>query len=299
MAVIQRPIKTYGTRSYASEVALAPGNEDPILANEVDADFDTIYAAWNTPANRADWVTSGASAITPVDPTKTLLCAPVAEAVQWGLPGSIKHRVSTWANGSQLSINTNASDVQDDATKPGWAAGLDIGVDAFFIARTAPGAAPASYFTVQGDGKTHCTLANSSVTAAMIAPGATIRSGGNVVIGAFSTPGINTWYNITNAYVTLAAANEPVLLTSCIPLVYYGTGNVWIRITRAGVNVIQQLFKYSGAGPGGPVPGCSVIDASAPAGSVMYTFDVQVSQGAVATDTASINNGLVGAWVLS
>src|SRR5262245_1648580 len=47
MAVIQRPVKTYGTRSYVSEVAAAPGNQDPILSNEVDGDLDTIYSAWN------------------------------------------------------------------------------------------------------------------------------------------------------------------------------------------------------------------------------------------------------------
>jgi len=47
MATIQRPVKTYGTRSYVSEVAAAPGNQDPILSNEVDADLDTMYAAWN------------------------------------------------------------------------------------------------------------------------------------------------------------------------------------------------------------------------------------------------------------
>src|SRR5215813_7702160 len=47
MATIQRPIKTYGTRTYVAEVAAAPSNQDPILANEVDGDLDTIYSAWN------------------------------------------------------------------------------------------------------------------------------------------------------------------------------------------------------------------------------------------------------------
>ncbi|HKE87309.1 MAG TPA: tail fiber domain-containing protein [Vicinamibacterales bacterium] len=47
MATIQRPVKTYGTRSYVAEVAAAPGNQDPIMANEVDADLDTVYSAWN------------------------------------------------------------------------------------------------------------------------------------------------------------------------------------------------------------------------------------------------------------
>jgi hypothetical protein len=44
---IQRPVKTYGTRSYVAEVAAAPNNTDPILASEVDADLDTMYTAFN------------------------------------------------------------------------------------------------------------------------------------------------------------------------------------------------------------------------------------------------------------
>src|SRR5215468_2710040 len=47
MATIQRPVKTYGNRTYVAEVAAAPGNQDPVLANEVDGDIDTIYSAWN------------------------------------------------------------------------------------------------------------------------------------------------------------------------------------------------------------------------------------------------------------
>jgi hypothetical protein len=47
MATIQRPIKTYGTRKYVSEVAAAPSNYAPILSNEVDDDIDLLFAAWN------------------------------------------------------------------------------------------------------------------------------------------------------------------------------------------------------------------------------------------------------------
>src|SRR5262245_62801542 len=47
MATIQRPLKTYGNRTYVAEVAAAPSNQDPILANEVDGDIDTMYSAWN------------------------------------------------------------------------------------------------------------------------------------------------------------------------------------------------------------------------------------------------------------
>jgi len=47
MANIERPLKTFGTRTYAGEVAAAPGNKAPILSAEVDLDLETIYAAWN------------------------------------------------------------------------------------------------------------------------------------------------------------------------------------------------------------------------------------------------------------
>jgi len=47
MANIQRNIKTFGTRTFAAEVAAAPGNKVPILSAEVDADFDTVFQAWN------------------------------------------------------------------------------------------------------------------------------------------------------------------------------------------------------------------------------------------------------------
>jgi hypothetical protein len=47
MATIQRNVKTFGNRSFVAEVSAAPSNYAPILANEVDADLDTVYAAWN------------------------------------------------------------------------------------------------------------------------------------------------------------------------------------------------------------------------------------------------------------
>lgn len=54
MANIQRPIKTFGTRKYVTEVAAAPGNLAPILSAEIDLDLDTIYNAWNGGVSGAD-----------------------------------------------------------------------------------------------------------------------------------------------------------------------------------------------------------------------------------------------------
>jgi hypothetical protein len=47
MATIQRPLKLYDTRKYVDEVAADPDHKVPVLAAELDADLDTVYAAWN------------------------------------------------------------------------------------------------------------------------------------------------------------------------------------------------------------------------------------------------------------
>jgi hypothetical protein len=47
MPDVLRNIKSFGTRTFVGERAAAPGNKAPILSSEVDADFNTIYDAWN------------------------------------------------------------------------------------------------------------------------------------------------------------------------------------------------------------------------------------------------------------
>src|SRR5215813_6426314 len=80
MATIQRPIKTYGTRTYVAEVAAAPSNQDPILANEVDGDIDTIYSAWNGGADTVN-IKDGAisrAKLSTTDVTPSLPPVPIA-----------------------------------------------------------------------------------------------------------------------------------------------------------------------------------------------------------------------------
>jgi len=80
MATIQRPVKTYGTRTYVAEVAAAPGNQDPILANEVDGDIDTIYSAWNGGADTVN-IKDGAisrAKLSTTDVTPSLPPIPIA-----------------------------------------------------------------------------------------------------------------------------------------------------------------------------------------------------------------------------
>src|SRR5262245_20360091 len=146
MATIQRPVKTYGTRTYAGEVAAAPGNEDPILATEVDGDLDTIYAAWNGGADTVNlkdgsvteaklatdahlWTISGTT-IRPFDATKPVAIPGSTTGSLLLGSGTLKGRLQTRGSDGAtiLSCNRNfdAANAQDDATKPGWGVQLYI-----------------------------------------------------------------------------------------------------------------------------------------------------------------------------
>jgi hypothetical protein len=76
MAQIQRRVKTYGAYDFAGEVAAAPDNQAIILSNEVDADFNIIYDAWNAgtdATNVGDNTITGAKLVVGAITTRELL----------------------------------------------------------------------------------------------------------------------------------------------------------------------------------------------------------------------------------
>ena len=62
---IQRPLKEGSVRTYQQKVAL---NYLDILASEMDADLDTIYAAWNGGVGTGDIQNGTGAASTAVTP---------------------------------------------------------------------------------------------------------------------------------------------------------------------------------------------------------------------------------------
>jgi len=192
MATIQRPVKTYGNRNYAGEVASAPNNTDPILANEVDGDLDTIYAAWNggtdtvnikdgsvTEAKLATdahlWTIAGAT-IKPFDPTKTV-------AVLGGAAGAGTASILLGSNTGKAriqSLNTTAApwialttnrdavtNAQDDSSKPSWQLTINSNGDNTIIGRAAPGVTtPTSLLTLDNAGS--ITTPSQASTGAII-----------------------------------------------------------------------------------------------------------------------------------
>jgi hypothetical protein len=169
---VTRPLKEGSVTTYQAKVAA--GFPD-ILASEMDADLDTIYAAWNGgvgTANLGDgsvtaaklapdaqfWSLSGATLV-PTDATRTVTIAPTADnnPLIFGR-GTIKGRLVRHpaANAvyltSNTALNTGTVWVQDNAAKPGWILQLDSDTDQLILARSAPGGSPGSIFSVTNAG---------------------------------------------------------------------------------------------------------------------------------------------------
>jgi hypothetical protein len=156
---LERPLKEGSVRTYQAKVGL--GFTD-ILASEVDADLDTIYAAWNgtlggdltgtlpnptvAAVAKSKWAVSG-STLTPVDATKTVAVTGTVAGGICYLQGSttVKQRLrDVGASGLQICANTAGTATPDDATKSSWYLNLNPLNDALDIYR-APAAASQTF----------------------------------------------------------------------------------------------------------------------------------------------------------
>src|SRR4029450_12735628 len=159
MATIQRNVKTFGTRSFVGEVAAAPSNYAPILSNEVDADLDTVYAAWNGGTDSVNlkdgsvtfaklapdaqlWRDTGTTLTPGANFTsRPVAAAPIAQAYQWGQTATpFKHRLMDAAQELWMTVNAKDTAAVDDATKPQWLHATSLGNDNYTIHRSPAGA---------------------------------------------------------------------------------------------------------------------------------------------------------------
>ncbi len=160
MATLVRPTKEGGATTYQGKVAL--GFKD-ILASEVDADLDTMYAAWNGGADSVNlkdgsvteaklatdahlWTISGTT-IRPFDATKRV--AVVGDATFASIilgSATAKGRLTSQiASGALATVSLNVNrdlangNAQDDATKPSWGLTLREDFDYFTVQRSPAG----------------------------------------------------------------------------------------------------------------------------------------------------------------
>jgi hypothetical protein len=185
---LQRPLKEGSVRTYQEKVGL--GFTD-ILASEADADFDTIYAAWNgtlggdltgtlpnpivAAAAKSKWAVSG-STLTPVDATKTVAVTGTVAGGVCYLQGSttVKQRLrDVGASGLQICANTAGAATPDDATKPSWYLSLDPSSDVIDIYR-APAAASQTFALMS-----------------RFAADGSLATTGNLTVGSAGSPRVN------------------------------------------------------------------------------------------------------------
>jgi hypothetical protein len=255
---VTRPLKEGSVTTYQQKVAL--GFPD-ILASEMDADLDTIYAAWNGnvgTANLVDgsvttaklapnlqtWQTGAGNPITPIDATKLVAVpGPTTGADQSQLrfgTRTAKGRIialptNNWA-GFTLNDAWNGSVwVQDDATKPSWQLNANADLDNFQVARGASGGgAVSALLTLDAAGA--LTLAGTTMS---------VRSG-TAPVAAVSTDGISTGLYINHPWGPTDSTKPSWLISANInpaqDVIYF-----YHRAANAA-NVGLEVARIEGAG---------------------------------------------------
>jgi|SRR5215470_2494135 len=261
MAIIQRPAKEGNATTYQGKVA---AGYTKILAAEVDADFDTMYAAWNAGVDTVN--------IKPGAVTAPCLAAGAVTGTALA-PGSIA--TAALADGAVTQVK-----IAPGVTPTGPAGGSFLG-----------GNYP------------NPTILDGSITNTQLANRASTRYGASQSFPAnWTTPTINTWYQVVSVGINATYANATIFIFGMgSMLAYVGNGYAWWRVRRDGseFGALNNQAIYKGYSNGGPMMiNFALYDSNAPTGNHNYTLEVQCNNGVLQTDAAG-QTGYMHVWVMA
>jgi hypothetical protein len=207
-------------------------------------------------------------------------------------PALVKGRVIS-AVGPWTSISSNrdtAVGTQDDATKPSWELLLRTDNDVIDFRRAPAGGTSGVLMSLRGsDGRLVASLADGSVTNAMLAPGAAVRQ----VTSVNGTPsasytGNSTWQAVCTTPGIAIRNGARVFIIPMLSLVgVFGAGTTFyygIGMDGATANLQQQNWT-TGVSLVMPTPFIFLTNAIA-GGTHTFTFWVWASGGAIALTSA-------------
>jgi len=210
-----------------------------------------------------------------------------------------------------ISVNRDwATSTYDDATKPSWDQALGFN-DTYTVRRAPAGTAgTTALLTVDGPtGKTTCTLADASVTKAMLAAGATVATfaTAGAVPSSYSTTGMarNQWTTAiaTTGSVTVKTG-QYVMISVNAALFYVGANQqaIYLGLFRDGAIYIQWQYTVGGSTmpiTSLPIAFPPVVWDTPAAGNHTYALSFFLSNTNGEIQTAANSNGVVNVMVFS